>query len=58
MGEGPIGEPLDRLWRWAKQHPVTVTTALVLVTALLLPQFRSTARPPADLDSDETPLFV
>jgi hypothetical protein len=53
-----MGERFERAWRWAKQHPVTVTTALVLVTALVLPHFRSAAHPTADLDSDETPLFV
>ena len=53
-----MDEPLESVWRWARQHPVTVAGALVLVAALLLPQFRSMARPPADLDSDETPLFV
>jgi hypothetical protein len=53
-----MSDPLERAWRWTKQHPLAVTTALVLVTALLLPRFRSAPRPAADLDSDETPLFV
>lgn len=53
-----MSESLERVWQWAKQHPVTTAGALVLVAALLLPQFRPAARPTADLDSDETPLFV
>jgi hypothetical protein len=53
-----MNDSLERAWRWTKQHPFAVTTALFLVTALLLPRFRSTPRPSADLDSDETPLFV
>lgn len=53
-----IDKPLERIWRWTKRHPFTVTSALVLATALLLPHFRSAARSTADLDSDETPLFV
>ena len=53
-----MGKPFEQVWQWTKRHPFTVTGALVLATALLLPRLRSAARHTADFDSDETPLFV
>ena len=51
-------KPVEQIWQWTRRHPFTVTGALVLATALLLPRLRSAACPTADFDSDETPLFV
>lgn len=59
-----MDESLERLLRWVRRHPVTVTTAaVVLVAALAVPIARQTVlsqstQPPADLGPDETPLFV
>lgn len=58
MTEEAIVKSWERLWRWAKRHPFAVTTAAVLMAALLLPYSRLTTHPPADLDADETPLFI
>lgn len=59
MSKDVLRESLERAWNWARQHPVTVTTAaVVLVAALALPLTRPGAPPAADLGPDETPLFV
>ena len=59
MSKDEIRESLERVWSWARQHPVTVTTAaVVLVAALALPLTRASAPPATDLGPDETPLFV
>ena len=51
--------PLERLLDWVREHPVTVTTAaVVLVAALVMPHARKAGPPPADFGPDETPLFV
>jgi len=61
---GAVGDSLERLLRWVRKHPVTATTAaVVLVAALAVPIARQSVssqnvRPPADLGPDETPLFV
>jgi hypothetical protein len=57
-------DSLERLLRWVRRHPVTATTAaVVLVAALAVPIARQTVfsqstPPPVDLGPDETPLFV
>lgn len=53
----------ERLWRWAKQHPLTATTAaVVLIAALAMPSNRGSqppgSQPPVELGSDEPPLFI
>jgi hypothetical protein len=59
-----MDEALERLLRWVRRHPMTVTTAaVVLVAALAVPIARQSvssqgAQPPADLGPDETPLFI
>jgi hypothetical protein len=59
-----VGESFERLLRWARRHPVTATTAaVVLVAALAVPIARQSLSsqgtpPPADLGPDETPLFI
>jgi uncharacterized membrane protein YdfJ with MMPL/SSD domain len=59
-----MDESLGRLLRWVRRHPITVTTAaLVLVAALAVPIAVQTVssqstQPPADLGPDETPLFI
>jgi len=58
-----VGESFERLLRWARRHPVTATTAaVVLVAALAVPIARQTlssqGTPPVDLGPDETPLFI
>ena len=59
MSKDDVRESLERAWSWARQHPLTVTTAaVVLIAALALPLTRSGAAPAADLGPDETPLFV
>ena len=59
MSKDDLRESLERAWSWARQHPITVTTAaVVLIAALALPLARSGAAPAADLGPDETPLFV
>ncbi|HUI41182.1 MAG TPA: hypothetical protein VL523_04360 [Terriglobia bacterium] len=51
--------PFERLLEWARQHPLTVTTAaVVLLAALVVPHARRAGPPPADFGPDETPLFV
>jgi hypothetical protein len=61
---GALGESMERLFRWARRHPVTVTTAaMLLVAALAVPIARQSVsspsfQPPADLGPDETPLFI
>jgi len=58
----PVRESWDSFWQWAREHPFAVTTAaLVLVAALALPLTRqgsTQSTPPADVGSDETPLFI
>jgi hypothetical protein len=59
MSKDAVRESLERAWSWARQHPLTVTTAaLVLVAALALPLSHLGTPPAADLGPDETPLFV
>ena len=59
MSKDNVRESVERAWNWARQHPITVTTAAVLlVAALALPLTRTGAPPAADLGPDETPLFV
>ena len=59
MSKDPLGESLQRAWSWARQHPIAVTTAaVVLLAALTLPFTGQGAPPAADLGPDETPLFV
>ena len=59
MSKDNVRESVERAWNWARQHPITVTTAAVLlVAALALPLTRASAPPAADLGPDETPLFV
>jgi len=54
-----VGESLQRAWSWARQHPLTVTTAaVVLIAALALPLTHQAPPPVVDLGPDETPLFV
>jgi hypothetical protein len=58
MNKDAVGESLKSAWNWARQHPVAVTTAaVVLLAALALPLTRQ-GTPAADLGPDETPLFV
>ena len=59
MSKDAMRDSLERAWNWARQHPLTVTTAAVLlVAALALPLTRGGGRPAADVGPDETPLFV
>jgi len=59
MSKDDLRESLERAWSWARQHPITVTTAaVVLIAALVFPLARSVVAPAADLGPDETPLFV
>jgi len=59
MTKDDVRESLERAWNWARQHPITVTTAaVVLVAALALPLTRSSTPPAADFGPEETPLFV
>jgi hypothetical protein len=59
MSKDDVRESLERAWNWARQHPLTVSTAAVLlVAALALPLSRTSAPPAADVGPDETPLFV
>lgn len=59
MNKDTVGESLQRVWSWARQHPFAATTAaVVLLAALALPLARQGATPAADLGPDETPLFV
>ena len=59
MSRDDVRESLERALSWARQHPITVTTAAVLLlAALALPLTRSSGPPAADLGPDETPLFV
>ena len=60
-----MSEGLENVLRWVRKHPLTATTAAVmLVAALAVPIARQSlssaqiAPPPADLGPDETPLFV
>ena len=60
-----MSQGLENVLRWVRRHPLTATTAaVVLVAALAVPIARQTlssaqaAPPPADLGPDETPLFV
>ena len=61
---GAMADSLERLLGWVRTHPVTATTAaVVLVAALAVPIARQTVLsqstpPPADFGPDETPLFV
>jgi hypothetical protein len=59
MSKDDVRESLERAWNWARQHPLTVSTAAVLlVAALALPLTRTSTPPSADVGPDETPLFV
>jgi len=59
MSKDVMRDSLERAWSWARQHPLTVTTAAVLlVAALALPLTRTSTAPATDVAPDETPLFV
>lgn len=59
MNKDDVRQSLERALGWARQHPITVTTAaVVLIAALALPLTRLGAAPAADVGPDETPLFV
>ncbi len=47
-----------RWWRWARQHPGALLLAGIVLVALLAPHPRAKNGPPADMDADETPLFI
>ena len=59
MSTSAIEHRFESLLEWIREHPVTVSTAaLVLLAALVVPHTRRTTAPPADFGPDETPLFV
>ena len=50
--------PLDRLWKWTREHPGTVMMGALLLAALVFPHSKSTQVPAPDSDTDEAPLFI
>ncbi len=47
-----------RWWRWARQHPGTLLLGAMVLAVLLAPHPRAKNQPAADMDADETPLFI
>jgi hypothetical protein len=59
MSKSTFEHPFESLMEWVREHPLTASTAaLVLLAALVVPHTWRTAPPPADFGPDETPLFV
>ena len=59
MSASAIEHPLENLMKWIRQHPVTASTAaVVLLAALVIPHAPRTTAPVAELGPDETPLFI
>lgn len=47
-----------RWWRWARQHPGTMLLGAMVLAVLVVPYPWGKGRPAADLEADETPLFI
>ncbi len=48
----------QRWWRWARQHPTAILFGALVLGVLIAPHPWSKNAPMADLDADETPLFI